>query len=169
MCFISSYLGDNGVWWDPELLSQNWSSFHDSPSLSKSEDLSYFQNPGHVQAVGEGREHPHSNSVLKSSSSGRYIARMLELEKVPQVTLLCVGPACPHLPVDFTSSWSCCPTFLWLFTYFLGLLSLEWHFLRHVNLTLPVCVASLALSYRRCSVIICRINTCKKIEAVKWI
>lgn len=151
--------------WTPP--SQNLSFFHDGASLSRSEGLSCFQNPGHVQAVGEGREHPHSNSILESKFQQKVRRQDVRIGRSLRGTLLSVW--CLSVPSSwwFIPSLSCCPTLLWLFTYFLWLLSLECHFLRPWTLSYLFVVASPALSHRRCSVIICRINKCKKIEVLK--
>lgn len=111
-------------------------------------------------------ENTHTASGAWSlSSSGRYSARILESEGSSKQRYSPYGASLSHHPGYFIPSLNHCLTLFWLL--FLVASPTRMWFHETMNLIHLFVAVSPALSHRRCFMIICRMNKCKKIEVLK--
>lgn len=168
MCFISSYLGDDRVWWDPELLPvKTWAFFMMAPHCPGQKACPVSRTQGMYRQWVRAENTHTATASWSPSSSGRYGARMLELEGASEEHCSLCGASLSHHPGDLFSAWVAVPHYFDCLLISCGFS--HWNVISWDREPYPTCfvVASPALSHRRCSVIICRINKCKKIEVLK--
>lgn len=81
MCFISSYLGDDGVWWGPEPLpAKTWALFMITPHCPGQKTCPVSRTQGMFRQWVRAENTHTASASWRPSSSGGYRAKMLALE-----------------------------------------------------------------------------------------